>query len=71
MRFKKPGPNLSPDDVTRFENEIGVRLPDDYKQFLLDYNLTLHTAKINRFIIALSSQHAFSTIHPRYGWIIV
>ncbi len=32
------GPSLSPDDIDAFEREIGGRLPDDYKRFLLAHN---------------------------------
>ena len=38
FHFQQLGPPLSPDDIDAFEREIGGRLPDDYKRFLLAHN---------------------------------
>ena len=36
--LKNPGPSLTPEDIDTFEREIGGRLPDDYKEFMLVHN---------------------------------
>ena len=38
MQLTKPGPSLSGHDIVGFEQEIEVRLPEDYRRFLLDHN---------------------------------
>jgi len=38
MNLKNPGPALTPGEIEAFEHEIGGRLPDDYKRFLLASN---------------------------------
>lgn len=32
------GPRVTPDDVRRYERELGHDLPEDYRQFLVDVN---------------------------------
>jgi cell wall assembly regulator SMI1 len=32
------GPRVTPDDVRRYERELGQELPEDYRQFLVDVN---------------------------------
>ncbi len=61
IHFEGRGPRLTPEQISEFENEIGGRLPDDYKEFLLSQNggtcepvLALHrpdgTEKVGWFI---------------------
>ena len=38
MNLTNPGPALTLDEIEAFEQEIGGRLPDDYKRFLLTSN---------------------------------
>lgn len=38
MNLVRPGPALTVGDIEAFEQEIGSRLPDDYKRFLLASN---------------------------------
>jgi len=38
MNIEDPGPLLTIEQITAFEKEIGGRLPEDYKQFLLSHN---------------------------------
>ncbi len=38
VKLQNPGPNLCEADLREFEGEIGARLPDDYREFLLECN---------------------------------
>ena len=38
LKLEHLGPALTPDSIEAFEREIGGRLPDDYKEFLLAHN---------------------------------
>ena len=36
--FEEPGPKISDDDINRAEESLGVKLPIDYRSFLLSHN---------------------------------
>lgn len=38
MIITKRGPDLCPEDIIKFEQEIGYPVPEDYRSFLLKYN---------------------------------
>ncbi len=38
MRLSNCGPPVSESDIVAFERRVGVALPDDYRQFLIEVN---------------------------------
>ncbi len=38
IKLEDPGPRLTPEQISEFEKELGGRLPEDYRRFLLDHN---------------------------------
>jgi hypothetical protein len=38
LSFQHPHPPTSEEAIAAFEKELGFRLPEDYRQFLLKYN---------------------------------
>src|SRR6266478_8116519 len=38
IQLEDCGPPLTPEQISTFEKELGGRIPDDYKQFLLAHN---------------------------------
>jgi hypothetical protein len=38
VEIENPGPRLTPQHLTDVEAELGTKLPDDYRAFLLKYN---------------------------------
>jgi hypothetical protein len=38
LQFRQPGPSISDQDLAALERELGVRLPDDYREFMLVHN---------------------------------
>lgn len=47
LTLEVPGPPLTLEEIQAFEREIGGRLPDDYKKFMLAHNGGLTKPKLN------------------------